>query len=228
METIFLLLSGVILLAGVLYWFWSHIQLTQKKVHLLENAVFELRTMLSTRGSPGPPAAEVVAATVGESRPYRDLDDDDWTEAAAEAADSTLIVTTTEVKENRTLEVIMEEYERADDVSLEKVDPALMPGGRIEVPSSADLVETEGEDQFKNLFVPPAAPASPPAADALDGMPVKELRRLAEQRGIVGAEGMRKKEILTALKAQIQPALTVPEPAVAVEKVEEEELSAVE
>ena len=51
MESIFLILSGVILAAGILYWFWSHIQLTQKKVQLLENAVFELRGMLTGSGS---------------------------------------------------------------------------------------------------------------------------------------------------------------------------------
>jgi hypothetical protein len=37
-------------------------------------------------------------------------------------------------------------------------------------------------------------------------MPVKELRRLAEQRGISGANEMRKKEILAALRQQISPA----------------------
>jgi outer membrane biosynthesis protein TonB len=52
MESIFLILSGVVLAAGVLYWFWSHIQLTPKKVQLLENAVFELRGMLTQGPAP--------------------------------------------------------------------------------------------------------------------------------------------------------------------------------
>jgi hypothetical protein len=34
-------------------------------------------------------------------------------------------------------------------------------------------------------------------------MPVKELRRLAEQRGFPGAAEMRKKEILSALRNQV-------------------------
>ena len=38
-------------------------------------------------------------------------------------------------------------------------------------------------------------------------MPVKDLRRLAEQRGITGVSDMRKKEILSALRQQVvQPA----------------------
>ena len=52
MESIFLILSGAVLAAGILYWFWSHIQLTQKKVQLLENAVFELRGLQGP--GPGP------------------------------------------------------------------------------------------------------------------------------------------------------------------------------
>ena len=34
-------------------------------------------------------------------------------------------------------------------------------------------------------------------------MPVKDLRRLAEQRGLTGVSDMRKKEILSALRQQI-------------------------
>jgi hypothetical protein len=36
-------------------------------------------------------------------------------------------------------------------------------------------------------------------------MPVKDLRRLAEQRGIPNVSELRKKEILSALKSQVIP-----------------------
>lgn len=248
MESIFLLLSGVILLAGVLYWFWSHIQLTQKKVQLLENAVFELRTMMSGREVSGPPNASGPAVAVSGTSPYRDLDDDDWSEEKViTTPDSTPILSggsplpapVKEEKENRSLEVIMEERESAlaqPDIEEQTVNADLQPGGRILVPSEAELVSAEGPveetAQFKNLFVAPIVSNVAPTTEALEGMPVKELRRLAEQRGIAGAETMKKKEILAALKAQIQPA-TAPatldlhemtisdESEVAVEKVEE-------
>ena len=48
-------------------------------------------------------------------------------------------------------------------------------------------------------------------------MPVKELRRLAEQRGIAGAADMRKKEILAALRQQIT---SVPAPVAAASAAE--------
>jgi hypothetical protein len=61
-------------------------------------------------------------------------------------------------------------------------------------------LESKGE-QFRDLFTTP--PTSVTEATSLDAMPVKDLRRLAEQRGIANASELRKKEILSALKAQI-------------------------
>jgi hypothetical protein len=256
MESIFLLLSGVILLAGVLYWFWSHIQLTQKKVQLLENAVFELRTMMSGREVAGPPVGDSDgrhAPAVSSGSPYRDLDDDDWAPAPEEKVittpDSTPILESSsssslkEEKEKRTLEIIMEERESAlAATDLQTVNADLQPGGRILVPSEEELVASEGPveetAQFKNLFMAPVISNVTPTAEALEGMPVKELRRLAEQRGIAGAETMKKKEILAALKAQIQPAaapatmdlreMTISDESdMAVEKIDEELAEAV-
>jgi len=188
MESIFLILSGVILAAGVLYWFWSHIQLTQKKVQLLENAVFELRSLVTgpekegPRSSPGP-------SNAGPQPVFQDLaDDDEWTGDSPAPASASV------------------EAPVSDD---------LAPGGRIEVPKEevADVPLTP--DQFRDLFarreaevVPAAAPPTEAntvvsSSESLDSMPVKELRRLAEQRGLTGVSELRKKELLTALRQQV-------------------------
>ena len=211
MESIFLALSGVILLAGVLYWFWSHIQLTQKKVQLLENAVFELRGMLQ-RGSGGGPGSPDLASSDENSPPrsssglgpsiaassiYNDLSDDDWKEDAevvdhegeeADVSAGSTPLSALGLEESSSEFPVFQE---------EDVNPDLQPGGRIQV------VEEEGSqskgEQFRDLFT------SPPTSEAtsLDAMPVKDLRRLAEQRGIANASELRKKEILSALKSQI-------------------------
>lgn len=220
MEVIFLLLSGVILIAGVLYWFWSHLQLTQKKVQLLENAVFELRTMLlsSERGPPvAPHSPEVpVAAAIGggSGSGYEDLGDDDWNADDGLVSDSPdsavpIVAPTTIIRE------IVEDVVESD----------LMPGGRIlpptvtevnEVSRSAStgqdaIVDAPAEDfQFRELFVAKAGAVeeSTRTAESLESMPVKELRRLAQDRGIAGAADMRKKEILAALRQQISTVQT--------------------
>jgi hypothetical protein len=218
MESLFLVLSGVILAAGVLYWFWSHIQLTQKKVQLLENAVFELRGMLrpegpsSSSGPSGPSGPSNSSSAPAESSgpasgpsdftaafasqaAYEDLpDDDNWSDGPVPLG---------------------------SDAPRLQVSEDLQPGGRAIAPPSPLkelVVETVAEPaaEFRELFVNSAsAPVDEPKVsnEALDAMPVKELRRLADQRGIQGTADMKKKEILSALRQLIVQAPIVKEEA---------------
>lgn len=201
METLFLILSGVILISCILYWFWSHIQLTQKKVQLLENAVFELRGMMTRSPEPPEPIVQPVASS---GNVYRDLDDDDWRDVTVNAVpmdEIKQIISTPPTSPSSHVET-------SKHVEIEQVVDELQPGGRIIVPSEEDLKEVSNEkeqtngEQFRELFTaqptPPASVAS--SSDTLEGMPVKELRRLAESRGIAGADGMRKKELLSVLR----------------------------
>ena len=210
METLFLVLSGAILAAGVLYWLWSHIQLTQKKVQLLENAVFELRGML-TSGSPvsgslGSAPSAPAAPSASAAAPYKDLADDDWeTPDAAAAADVAQVSTPLPV-----LEVGSGSQVQVQGPAQVPASDDLMPGGRALFPEQA----TQGQghevsaEQFRELFISSDAVAAadtskPQTPESLESMPLKELRRLAEQRGIKGSADMRKKEILSALRSQI-------------------------
>ena len=204
MESIFLLLSGVILVAGVLYWFWSHIQLTQKKVQLLENAVFELRGMMTAPG--GPPPSSSGSGGIDPSSPspslpvYDDLPDDDWEQEESgngELADVHNMRSTPLMDINSTHHGVYVSRENDD----------LMPGGAPSMHVS-EIVEGEEDkkEEFRELFVAQEAATPVRTPESLDAMPVKELRRLAEQRGIAGAADMRKKEILAALRKQVAPA----------------------
>jgi hypothetical protein len=228
METIFLVLSGVVLAAGVLYWFWSHIQLTQKKVQLLENAIFELRTLVAA------PAADSSghASLQGHQGPssgspsgpvYKDLEDDEaedgWVPSPSPAGPAV----------------------EAGSTSLESLNANsdLQPGGRIDLPPSdeeRDIITTD--EQFRELFVQrdassptvtttttsasaSSSSSSSSSSESLESMPVKELRRLAEQRGITGSSELRKKELLAALRQQVAPQAAAAATA-ATEQVEEE------
>ena len=206
MESIFLILSGAILAAGVLYWFWSHIQLTQKKVQLLENAVFELRGMLQNRedgsGSGSGPSGPSGPSSGSAEPVYQDLpDDDEWDAPApvsASASPARDAIASTPLEALRGGE---------DD---------LQPGGGAsqglspQKESQDASKDASPNEQFRELFA--SAPPSPPTVRAhapvatdtsLESMPVKELRRLAEQRGITGVSDLKKKELLSALRQQI-------------------------
>ena len=224
-----MILSGVILFAGILYWLWSHIQLTQKKVQLLENAVFELRGLVGTRGPDlvAAPAA-LTAVSAPRASPFKDLDDDDWDEpekseeVAAVSTPIDNLVEGSAASSSTSLEdlgitagpgdVVIEREGHEEDEAIsaeEYVSDDLMPGGRIYAPPD-EPPAVEQQERFRDLFVQPEAPAPTPIArtpESLEGMPVNELRRLAIQRGIANARDMRKKEILAALReGAVKPA----------------------
>lgn len=227
METIFLLLSGVILIAGVLYWFWSHLQLTQKKVQLLENAVFELRGMLASR--PEPLSANLGGGG-GPEPAYKDLTDDEaeWAEEEGEgqapAAAPRLAV---EKIVDTPDELQADSEQQADDEQAGQAE-SLQPGGRIQVPETAEAEETGAinAEQFRTMFAAEEGATAPPASPALsggqslEGMPVRDLRRLAEERGIKNAEALKKKELLAALRAQASTTLDLTAMGVVVNKEE--------
>jgi hypothetical protein len=182
-------------------------------VQLLENAVFELRGMLQRGGftggggggSPDLPSNDEDSPPRSPSRPdaavssmYNDLSDDDWKEDA-EVVDGSEDHVDVSAGSTPLSALGLEESPSEFPNFQEEVNPDLQPGGRIQVVEEVGL-ESKGE-QFRDLFTSPPNPVT--EATSLDAMPVKDLRRLAEQRGIANASELRKKEILSALKSQI-------------------------
>jgi hypothetical protein len=212
LESIFLILCGAILLTGVLYWFWSHLQLTQKKVQLLENVVFELRGLLGTTPGPGPVPVKTENT---QSSPYNDLEDDDWEDDGADATDIK------EVSDGSTpLEDIVADVPLSglgggpSTLAPVELSGSLLPEG-VSVNETAEALPSyeevqrnreEAENGFRSLFVTPAtvpsSSKSTTGGDALENMTLKDLRRLAEERGIKGASELRKKELLPILRQQ--------------------------
>ena len=205
MESVFLILSGVIFMAGILYWFWSHIQLTQKKVLLLESAVFELRSQMTRLPDPAYKPA------------YTDLADD-WEEdisgTPVEASGSP-VEASASASASAESEVVPEDLRPGGHVSSEN---DLMEGAPL-AQNEAEVSNTQFRELFLNVnensikTIPsPSATATATAnttananPESLDSMSLKELRRLAEQRGIPNPNELRKKEILSALRNQITP-----------------------
>jgi len=187
METMFLILSGVILAAGVLYWFWSHIQLTQKKVQLLENAVFELRSMMAPPGPSGGEGQPLEPA--GQQDTYRDLDDDDWAEQPAEPPAPVQV----------NVEVIGREPFVREEVREVREEPVAR-----EEPAHVDfMAELQARNEEK------VVEAS--SDQTLEGLTLKELRRMASERGITGTSDMKKKDVISALRNTVSAPTEVSE-----------------
>lgn len=192
-DTFYIALCMTVLILGVVYWFWTQNQFMLRKINLLENIVYEMKTMLPQSDSPGggeelqpteyPPAPSSVMGE-DEDLLHEELHTEDiqtsvpaplspmkFVDAAEDFAPVTTMSPPTDLS-NATI--------------LPPVSDDLQPGG---VGSGLPVVkETTG---------------------VLEAMTLKELRRLAEQRSITGASTMRKQQLIDALKAEVPAKTTV-------------------
>jgi len=163
-DTFYIALCMTVLILGTVYWFWTQNQYMQRKVNLLENIVYEMKSSLQGN-VPGAPAQESLPA------PFFSEDE--------------------EAEHSDLMNQIEAPGEDISGLSLppvssapipESVPEALRPGApMLEVDAGAD-VEGKGS--------------------VLETMTLKELRRLADQKGISGTASMRKPALIEAIKAK--------------------------
>jgi Rho termination factor, N-terminal domain len=197
-DSFYVALCMTILICAVVYWFWTQNQYVLRKLHLLNNIVFEMRTQLNkeeafpdsfAKPTEYPPAPASVA---GEDEDLLHEQLSEQVEAEADELPSKAtgggIVHFDEVEQNSgtPLDTLAETLGEpvADTFAERQADQYddLAPGGSLGVQS----------DDSKPVN----------ASNVLEGMTLKELRRLAEQRGVSGASSLKKAQLLTALREQ--------------------------
>lgn len=201
-DTFYVALCMTILILGVVYWFWTQNQYIQRKLNLLENIVFEIKTqiqkgdsspLLEATRAVTPMSLETGSASKYPPAPSSELGDDedllneeiDDLEAVVsnsptlKISEDANIMPTTEIQ-NETIEL---HDDRDDDSDLVA---ALQPGG---VGSGVKEIPE---------------PDSSAKGNVLEGMTLKELQRLAEQKGI-NTSRMRKPALIEAIRAHSRP-----------------------
>jgi len=158
-DSFYIALCMTVLLLGVVYWFWSQNQYLLRKINLLENIVYELKTVCSR-----PPPTPMEPATYPP-------------------APSSV------VEEEELHEELLEEEEAA---------VAAVPA-----PPAAPAPAAPPADDLQPGGVGSGIEELPESINMLEGMTVKELRRLADQRGIKGGAELKKKDLLSELKRAI-------------------------
>ena len=156
-----------VLILGVVYWFWTQNQFILRKLNMLENIVYEMKTSFQVAPDSEPMRAEYAPAPSSVLGEDEDIEHEELlgeVEANAAAVGS--------------LPPMPEEA--SEDAS---VPDALQPGG---IGSGVMNV---------------VLPDSSAKGSVLDSMTLKELRRLAEQKGVAGAEKMRKQVLIDAINA---------------------------
>jgi len=205
-DSFYIALCMTVLLLGVVYWFWTQTQYLQRKMNLLENIVYELKTMAGPPESVRPGGPPVSVRPGGPHEP-----------SAPPTLRSESHVTSS--SDSPAADVPSyppppgSELGEDDDLLHEQLHAAVSSSGesspanpKVEAGANDDLqpggvgsgLSVDGDSAS------PFADSQKPRGNVLDGMTLKELRRLAEQRNIAGASTMRKQALIEALRAEVK------------------------
>ena len=195
-DTFYIALCMTVLILGVVYWFWTQNQYIQRKMNLLENIVYEMKTSL--QGNP-PAGMSSLSSLLPDSVHYQPapssvLGDDEDLEhetllgeveasgASASASGSASGSGSGSGPEDTAplSGTVPEHTGKPVAGDAENVPEALRPG--------APTLNVEAEDAGKGSM--------------LENMTLKELRRLADQKGISGSATMRKPALIEAIRAK--------------------------
>jgi hypothetical protein len=222
-DSFYIALCMTILLVGAVYWVWTQMQYVQRKVNVLENIVYELKT-LCAKPDVGPVSpynatslddelheslrAEVAPyAVVEEMAPYATMEEIRTPSPVSMSAISPMpedvqyvqyVQEVQEVQEVQDVQEVQEvqEMQMQTPEPVEKmVEPIFDMSHfirQIDTPVDAEDLQPGG---VGSGIVVPSLHSS------LDGMTLKELRRLAQQKGISGANDMKKKDLVEAIRA---------------------------
>jgi hypothetical protein len=158
-DSFYIALCMTVLMLGIVYWFWSQNQFLLRKINLLENIVYELKTICTS------PLPSPVEPTSYPPAPVSVMEEDD--------------------------EILAE--------LLEEEEETLHPLQRPPTPPSPSSEEEDLQPGGVGSGIKEVTESS----NILESMTLKELRRLAEQRGIKGSAELKKKELLSQLKGNI-------------------------
>jgi hypothetical protein len=202
-DTFYVALCMTILILGVVYWFWTQNQYMQRKLNLLENIVFEIKTQIQKGDSPpiispnhdhdAPIASEskyppVPSSEIGDDEDLLDEDIEYEDVAQVQAQSQQSQQSQAQAQGNNPSLKIVEDIAPIDEHDHDDLNEALalQPGG-----------VGSGIEQ---------APESDSSAkgSVLEGMTLKELQRLAEQKGI-NTTRLRKPQLIEAIRAHSRP-----------------------
>jgi Rho termination factor, N-terminal domain len=189
-ETFYIALCVTILMLGVVYWFWTQIQYLQKKVNLLDNVVYEMKTLVSNL--PGPHMAPQFIAEPTYPKPV-DVDSAPYQpppESVAGDLEAERLDTETEFEtfaQPKPVENYAPPPELIVAEQLEEVNDDLQPGAPIQTESKKKTAEQDAS----GLDSP------------LNSLSIKELRSMAEANSIPGASEMRKRDLVRVLRSKV-------------------------
>jgi len=176
-----------VLILGAVYWFWTQNQFMLRKINLLENIVYEMKAMLPQSPEPAGDMSELKPSDYPPA-PSSELGEDEdllHEELHAEVSAAAAVVNTS-------------------PSPMQFVDAEPVPAtNTLDVQPMPDDLQPGGVGSGVDSSVPVVAGKE--GSGLLESMTLKELRRLADQRGVSGSSTMRKQALIDALKAEVSP-----------------------
>ena len=219
-DSFYIALCMTVLLVGAIYWVWTQIQYVQRKVNVLENAMYELKTLCS-RPSQTPDVhigavgsvASMASAAAPLPSPYPPApssvlgEDEDLLHEQLHREQLHEDNTATNEMPIEPFEEAVEEIAEIGTDDEMQIDETSAPFDEVPSSSMADYVKMAEEDNSSTAGSDPLAVGGIASSglvsvnSTLDGMTIKELRRLGQQRGVPGANELKKKDLIAAIRA---------------------------
>ena len=197
-DTFYVALCMTVLILGVVYWFWTQNQFIQRKLNLLENIVYEMRSASNAHVPEGLVDKALAAAAVA------------GTTSSSDAVASYAPAPEEEGEDDIVHAALSDELDGAT-LTLDSDELTSMPEATLATFDIDDAVEAVAEDDLApgaTLGVATTTTTTTATEDlgtvkgtVLDNMTLKELKQLAEQKGVKGAKSMRKHELVEAIRS---------------------------
>lgn len=195
-DTFYVALCMTVLILGVVYWFWTQNQYIQRKLNLLENIVYEMKTTLASSETQGPGSSSCSLPTPDSIQEVTDLKPAVYPPAPSSVLGEDEDLLHEELAAEAEKASVQDDIEDAiADFAIDNAQPLVSEIIDDSVPF--DLQPGGIGSGMKEIV----APDSSAKASVLDAMTINELKRLAEQRGITGIAKMRKQALIEAIRS---------------------------
>jgi len=203
-DTFYIALCMTVLILGVVYWFWTQNQYMQRKLNLLENIVYEMKTAFQSSGYPSSERGSAAEASEEGDEVPEGVSSREGSATGSPLVPVEYPPAPSSVLGEEDEDLLHEELHAESAFTPSSASESL--GDRIQLlpPDREGSIDAEVvADDLQPGGVGSGLPVSAQTeakGTVLDGMTLKELKRLAEQRGISGTSALRKQQLIDALR----------------------------
>ena len=186
-DTFYVALCMTVLIIGVVYWFWTQNQYIQRKLNLLENIVYDMKSSMIFNNKHDTPdqVEKVLAAAQSTATDYVPLEADDDVDAILDSMTKQ--------------ETVLEETQVHDISGVTSMNGPTL----VTTDISTGIIAEDNLDELQpgGITLVGEDVSDTSNESVLNAMGLKELREIAKQKNIGGAKTMRKHELVAAIRA---------------------------